>query len=174
MSVVGLTVREAVESPAFRKLSPAERRILWAVSRVGGGELPITSGRRYGEKEFTHAQKMAFDFGGGRDRRKLPLLLAVAGRLMSRDWRGGVGLGKPPADLHLHVDARGYPAYFIEYSRARPVITGPLNLKTLAGLRRDYRAPGAAGRDVVVFAAVAVAVLAGAFIVKRAKAQAGP
>lgn len=167
MSVVGLTVQTALESPAVLRLSRHERRILWAVQRVGGGGLLITSGARSGKSENMHAQRRAFDFGTGGDLRRLPLLHEVASRLIERGWRGGIGLGRPPADLHLHVDARGYPAYFMELSKTRPVRVRPLNLRALYSLRKVYRVPPASGEGFALIAASVAAIVGALFIARR-------
>jgi hypothetical protein len=110
------------------------------------------------------------DFGTAGNARLLPVLHTVAAHLKSQGWRGGIGLGHPPADRHLHVDDRGSPAYFVELSKTRPVLTARLTDAWLEALRPIYNLPPAArAAGAVVVAAVVMALAVWYF---RRKSQA--
>ncbi len=94
----------------WKTITPAERRILEAVLRAGGGDLGISSAQRVNDPEGSaHKYGYALDFSTGwdgsqKDPSTLPVLLRTFYHL-ANTWRGGVGIAYDKR-LHLHVDDR--------------------------------------------------------------------
>ncbi len=142
-----MKARDVLEDRArFAALSPAQRQIIRAVTRAGGGDLPVTSTDR-GDSGF-HGRRAAVDFGcPAADDRCRATLWHVARRLTATSWPGGVALGYPPADRHLHVDARPSPFYFVELSKSRPVKVTKLTGAWFDRLRPVYGVPAGTPLD---------------------------
>lgn len=138
-----MKARDVLEDAA---LSDAQRRIVRAVVLAGGGDLPVTSTNR--EDSGYHGRGAAVDFGcPAADDRCRARLWHVARNLTASSWPGGVALGNPPADRHLHVDARPSPFYFVELSKSRPVQVTPLTGAWFERLRPVYGVPAGTPLD---------------------------
>lgn len=140
---------QVFDADAAQEINRAWMRIIAFVHAHGDPRLLLSrnGGYRPGEKSF-HGTGDSQDFSHPDPR----VMYRAFIRLMRARWPGGLGIGLPPADMHIHVDHRqtagkgdwAKPCYFIETGKP----DGSGNVAVIVRQGRDRRVWRAALRRV--------------------------
>ena len=107
-------------------------QIIQAVHAIDS-ELIVTSTIRP-PGEGLHSLACAVDFGHKDPSR----LFKVFEALQDQDWKGGIGIGIPPAMIHLHVDGRNWLGAYPAAVWIETNLWGPNYTQSIKGFSTDW------------------------------------